>query len=53
MKTNNANVSLELAQRLSERVNEAWACGEMQEQVTPVTQELLKYWFSEEYCSLR
>lgn len=53
MKTNNANVPLELAQRLSERVNEAWSCGEMQEQVRPVTQELLKHWFSDEYCSLR
>ena len=47
------NVSLEVARRLSERVNEAWASGEMLEQVTPTTQELLKFWFSEEHCSLR
>ena len=47
------NSSLELAKRLSEVVNEAWESGKMQEQVTPTTQELLKYWFSEEYCSLR
>ncbi len=53
MKTNNVNISLELAKRLSETVNEAWESGELLEQITPTTQELLKFWFSEEYCSLR
>ena len=53
MATNNVNTSLELAKRLSETVNEAWESGELLEQVTPTTQELLKWWFSEEYCSLR
>ena len=53
MKTNNTNVSLELAHRLSETVSAAWESGEMMELVTPATQELLKFWFSEEYCSLR
>ncbi len=47
------NVSLELAKRLSETVNDAWESGELMERVTPTTQELLKFWFSEEYCSLR
>ena len=49
----NKAFSLELAKRLSEAVNEAWESGEMQEKVTPTTGELLKFWFSEEYCSLR
>ncbi len=53
MKTNETNASLELAKRLSEIVNDAWESGELLEQVTPTTQELLKWWFSEEYCSLR
>ena len=53
MATNNMNASLELAKRLSETVNDAWESGELLEQVTPTTQELLKFWFSEEYCSLR
>lgn len=53
MATNGMNASLELAKRLSETVNEAWESGELLEQVTPTTQELLKFWFSEEYCSLR
>ena len=47
------NASLELAKRLSETVNAAWESDELMEQVTPTTQELLKFWFSEEYCSLR
>ena len=53
MKTNETNASLELAKRLSEIVNDAWESGELLEQVTPTTQDLLKFWFSEEYCSLR
>ena len=53
MKTTTMNASLELAKRLSETVNDAWESGELLEQVTPTTQELLKFWFSEEYCSLR
>ena len=53
MKTTEVNASLELAKRISETVNAAWESGELLEQVTPTTQELLKYWFSEEYCSLR
>ena len=53
MVKNNVQTSLELAKRLSEVVNEAWASGELMESVTPTTQELLRFWFSEEYCSLR
>ena len=53
MATNGMNASLELAKCLSETVNDAWESGELLEQVTPTTQELLKWWFSEEYCSLR
>lgn len=53
MATNEKSASLELAKRLSETVNVAWESGELMESVTPTTQELLKFWFSEEYCSLR
>lgn len=53
MNINQNNASLELAKRLSETVAAAWESGEMMEQVTPTTQELLKFWFSEEYCSRR
>ncbi|MBP5364842.1 MAG: DEAD/DEAH box helicase family protein [Bacteroidales bacterium] len=47
------NAPLELARRLSEIVNQSWASGEMLDKVTSTTQELLKFWFSEDYCSLR
>ena len=53
MNTNNTNASLELAKRLNETVNDAWESGELLELVTPTTQTLLKWWFSEEYCSQR
>ncbi len=53
MATNNTNASLELAKRLNETVNDAWESGELLELVTPTTQTLLKWWFSEEYCSQR
>ena len=49
----NANASLELARELTAEVNTCWDSGELLQRVRPVTQELLKYWFSEEYCSLR
>ena len=50
---NSNNVSLELAARLTAKVNEAWESGAMLEAVTPVTRDLLRFWFSEEHCSLR
>lgn len=53
MDINQNNISLELARRLSDAVNASWQSGEMLEKVTPVTAELLKYWFSDDFCSLR
>ena len=50
---NTNELSLELAKRLTEIVNEASADGSMLEEVTPTTKELLKWWFSEEQCSIR
>lgn len=50
---NNNNVSLELAKRLSDVVNASWQSGEMLEKVTPITAELLKFWFGDDFCSLR
>ncbi|MGN0036632.1 MAG: DEAD/DEAH box helicase family protein [Bacteroidaceae bacterium] len=51
--TNKNELSLELAKRLTEKVNEAWADGSMLEAVKPTTAELLKWWFSEEQCTIR
>ena len=50
---NQDNISLLLAQRLSDKVNEAWESGEMMERVTPVTRELLQYWFCEPFTTER
>ena len=50
---NTNELSLEVAKRLTEIVNDAWADGSMLEEVTPTTKELLKWWFSEEQCSIR
>lgn len=47
------NISLLLAQRLSDKVNEAWESGEMMEAVTPVTRELLQHWFCEPFTTER
>ncbi len=47
------DVSLDLAKRLSEQVNHSYESGEMMEKVTPLTAELLKYWFAEPYITER
>ena len=53
MTINANNLSLELARRLTDKVNEAWESGEMLERVTPTTASLLKYWFGESFCQTR
>ena len=44
---------LRLAQGITDMVNDAWADGSMMESVSPVTQDLLKYWFCEPYTEER
>ena len=46
-------IPLELASRLTATVNDAFATGEMMEQVTPVTAELLRFWFCEPFTNER
>lgn len=48
-----SKTSLQFASDISSRVNEAWANGQMLESVTPITRELLTYWFSESHTSIR
>lgn len=45
--------SLKLAAYLSDMVNHAFESGEMLEKVTPVTAELLKYWFTSPFTDER
>ena len=49
----NKEIPLELATQLTVKVNEAFASGEMMEQVTPMTAELLRYWFCEPFTNER
>lgn len=44
---------LQLAAELSQRVNDAWADGSFLNSVTPITRNLLIYWFSEAYRDYR
>ena len=46
-------IPLELANRLTVKVNESFALGEMFEKVSPVTSELLRFWFGEPFVSER
>ena len=41
-----------LAKNLSEIVNQSRENGEMIQQVTPTTQELIKFWFDDAYWRL-
>lgn len=47
------DISLELAKHLSAEVKVAFEDGSMMEAVTPVTADLLRYWFTEAYMNER
>ncbi len=47
------DIPLKLARRLTDRVNEAWESGEMLARITPVTRELLTFWFMEPHTETR
>lgn len=47
------DVPLRLARTLSERVKEEWESGELLGKVTPVTRELLTYWFLPPHIDVR
>lgn len=47
------DISLELAQRLTEHVKIAFDNGSLLDAVTPITQDLLKFWFMEPYTEER
>lgn len=47
------NVSLWLADNITEKVNALWTSGEFLNLVTPTTANLMRYWFEESYCEQR
>lgn len=47
------DVPLRLARTLTNKVNEAWESGEIMAKATPVTRELLTFWFGEAHIETR
>lgn len=47
------DLPLQFAQQLSEIVNTEWNNGEFLKKVTPITQELLKFWFTSSFSDNR
>jgi len=47
------NIPLEMAKRLAQIVNNEWKNGEILSRVTPVTADLLNYWFAESFTAER
>ena len=47
------DVPLRFARQLTEIVNKAWADGSLLAQVTPITRDLLRFWFEDNFCENR
>lgn len=47
------DIPLKLARTLTDKVNESWANGEMMAKVSPVTRDLLTFWFTEPHTETR
>ena len=47
------DIPLKLARTLTNKVNESWTSGEMVAKVTPVTRDLLTFWFTEPHTETR
>jgi type III restriction enzyme len=51
--TGTRDVPLQFARALSRMVNKAWESGELLARATPVTQDLLRFWFCEPFTDTR
>lgn len=47
------DIPLKLARTLTDKVNESWANGEMMASVSPITRDLLTFWFTEPHTETR
>lgn len=47
------NNPLRMANSISEEVNNAWEDGSFYEKVSPITQDLLRFWFSDSFRNIR
>ncbi|MDZ4713052.1 MAG: DEAD/DEAH box helicase family protein [bacterium] len=51
--TGTRDIPLRLAEKITETVNAEWNSGNFIENVSPVTQDLLKFWFADSFCENR
>lgn len=51
--TGTKDIPLKFAEQLTSIVNQEWENGEFMQKVTPITQDLLRYWFNETFCISR
>jgi len=47
------SIPLKLAKIISQMVNKAWDDGSFLEKVSPITKDLLRYWFQDAFCDTR
>lgn len=53
LNTGTKEIPLDFAKQLSNIVNQEWKSGSFLQKVTPVTQDLLRYWFNSAFCDTR
>lgn len=51
--TGTKDISLKFAKQLTDIVKQEWENGSFIQKVTPVTQDLLRFWFNDTFCSSR
>lgn len=51
--TGTRDVPLKFAKELTAQVNKAWEEGDFFSKTTPVTQDLLRFWFNDTFCDTR
>ncbi len=51
--TGTRDVPLKFAKELTAQVNKAWEDGDFFSKTTPVTQDLLRFWFNDTFCDTR
>ena len=53
LNTGTRDIPLKFAKQLTEIVNQEWEQGTFMQKVSPVTQDLLRFWFSPAFCDER
>lgn len=51
--TGTKEIPLDFAKQLTNIVNQEWENGNFMQKVTPITQDLLRFWFNDNFCSTR